>query len=297
MKAVAVLVIAAFLLAGCSSDKPKGSDVPTTTGTPTATQSLSATSSSTSPSSSPPVDPFPRQIAFTDCRGVAARFIWPGDSAPAGPEVPPGWETQEMVATDHHVQVVECQRIAIGPFERGPLHFLLEAHDKATIPQACIDFRGADIGDFRILRSLWVDDEEIVQFLKDTMGIPALYGTFSFTETPAGAPQGMLWNWGLPGQDTSSLAYSRVDTIPGGGTGLNRIAWHTSGAVNLLDLAEDEQRPAASTLNAVAKLHPPMMHAVPEAEAYTGVYSLVDHGDYTADIYRFGDLQCEQPLP
>jgi hypothetical protein len=201
-----------------------------------------------------------------------------------------------MVATDHHVTVLECQRISVGRFERGPIHFLIEEHDKIAIPQACLDYE-PEYDDFRVLRRLWLDDAELVQYLSESLGLPTLLGQFAFTRTPTDSVHGRTWTWKEPGQPESEIIYSRLETIPGGSASTARLVWHNGSAVTLMDFTEDEKRPAVSTLNTVVRLHPPMMHAVPEAEVYTGVYSLVDSGDYSGQIYRFGDLKCERPLP
>lgn len=292
-----VLLAFILLLSGCTEggqSKDDPSNQPAAGSDETADPS-NPTESSSKPGGGNSSIPVPLNLRLTDCVGVAVRFIWPADSAPAGAEVPPGWETAEAMATDHLVQLTQCQRISVGPFERGPVNVLLELHDKIAPPEACLDFGGQDYSDVQVLRKIWVDDPEIVSYLTASAGMPALYGEFTFAPSPTGGTGVFTWDWGVPGQAHSTLAYSRVDTVPGGSASTARIFWHNGQAAFLMDLHEEEDRPAVSTLNAVAVLKAPMMHPLPEFGAASGIYSLVDAGAYEAALQTFGGMACEQP--
>lgn len=293
------LVLALFftvIFSGCAghgaSNGPSPSESISTSWT-----SSSTGSSSEQTSTNEPVQPLPIELRMNDCRGIATLYEWAGNTAPDGPEVPPGWKQDNPPYTDHHTLILECGRVSVGPFERGPVRFLLETHTKANVPAACLDFGEGDQGS-EIMRTIWFDDEELVAYFATNWTMPVHFGVFDYQETDAGSVSVRKWTWGERDGPVSELDYSRSETAEGGAPFADRFFWYDGKSVSMMDWKEDTNQPLVTPYQTTGWFRAPMMQADAGVEAYAGVSALVDPGgSYVGTFQRFGDLECKDPLP
>lgn len=289
------LALAAILLvvglAGCNSSPPAPPEE-------TTSQSMTATttaSTDTSSSTAPPLPPLAFQLVLNDCKGIRSLYTFPGDTAPAGDEVPPGWEQEAPASTDQSVIIVECGRLSLGPFERGPIRMLIESHTKANAPPKCLDYEPA-VGEADVLRGIWFDDPEVAAYLAQEWNMAVHVGSFEYEETTQGGVSVRKWTWSEAGGPVSELDYSRTETAEGGNPSQQRFFWHSGGAALMLDLVMDDKQPLVTPYTTAGWFRAPMMQAEAGVELYAGVSSLVDPGAaYTGTFHRFRDLQCSEP--
>jgi hypothetical protein len=284
------LAITGLLLGGCLDSGSNPAQDPTGANT--------ETDGPTNPPSSndltPPIASIPTQIAWNECQGLEAALPHYNALVDVDDgETPPGWEPEADQDGRHYFMLNRCERVSIGPFERGPVSFLVEGHNRVNPPTPCREFN-AGFESFNVLLSFWIDDPEVGTFLRETYGLPIRIGRFSSQVTPL--PEGELhqWTWSSDG-DESTLAVKR----PGMGDDLSpyliRYVWHNETGVSLLDLHEDAVVPYTSTI-AEGMLAPPMKYAQGSMRPYTGFSPTWNHADHYGPIFRFGDMACKELL-
>ncbi len=263
-----------------------GSVEPTVSGEPPSTGDV--------PRPDPPLQ-VPAFISWNECQGTGASIPYANALMLDEGETPPGWEPSPDQNDFYSFYLNVCQRISLGSFERGPTMMLIETHNGVNPPPACAEFN-ADYGEFSVLLSIWVDDPEVAQFLRDTYGLPVRLGTASVEVTEAGDESVYKWTWqnGTSGQSELTVVH------PSGTTGrtpfVSRIAWHNGTGVSLLDLKQDLMLPHTFFPTAQGTLAPPMRYAERTPGPIVGLTSVWKAGDFYGPFYRFGDLECKQPV-
>jgi hypothetical protein len=171
---------------------------------------------------------------------------------------------------------------------------LLESHDKANVPSACLDYDPGEPS-AEIVHTIWFDDPQIVQYAIANFSLPGHVGVFGYNATTAGGVSAFDWTWHEPGGPVSEIRDSRTETIEGGNPSVQRLFWHDGHSVYLMDLTADDKQPLVTPVSNVGVFRDPMMQAgIP---TNSGLSSLVDPGAaYTATIHHFGDLECKQLL-
>lgn len=284
----------ALLLAGCLHASPGQHQASASS---TSSARTPEPSTSTAPSPNPTVS-FQGNLSLTDCQGIRVRFVWPANLAPTGDEVPPGWEAGGGTTSNYHVMLAHCGRVAVGPFERGPIDFLLEIHDRVNPPDPCLNYNG-DTYSALVMHSIWFNDQEVADYAKTQLAMPAHFGAFTFNSTDAPDFSVFKWTWQEPNGPISELTYSRADGPTGHSTPVDRVFWRDGKAASFMDWQMDDTQPLANSDTAVGWLRSPMLYAQSGNEFYSSsLATLIDPGGaYTGTIHRFGDLQCKQPLP
>ena len=163
------IVVAAFLvLAGCSS--PKEALPP----------SPSASETQTTTSSDPPIlvptpggneTSIPRTLLVGPCTSWSVSG--PTPPAPLRPSRPPnGWDERADPQGSFDLVAYTCERISVGPFERGPVHLLLEGHPNADFPEACEEDQVESPTLYHVVHLMGLDDPELVAYLNETYDLP-----------------------------------------------------------------------------------------------------------------------------
>lgn len=195
----------------------------------------------------------------------------------------------------YQFMVNTCQRVSVGGFERGPVSFMLEQHWGVDPPDSCRDFNpGFDQA--AVLLALWVDDPEVATYLRAEYHLPVEVGQVHEEVMPQDDMEIQTWTWQTEGAEQSTL----VVVHPGGSEGkaapTNRLIWHNGTGVSFLDLTSDRDLPQAFVPTAHGVLAPPMRYAQSGPTPFTGLTSTWKTSDHFGPFYRFGDLECKQPL-
>ena len=185
----------------------------------------------------------------------------------------------------------------MGSFERGPVTMLVEGHDQVEFPQKCITFKdGIDIID--VLVALWLDDQDIADYLTATYGIPTRVATFAPVREDVGGVPREGWTWSAEGGEPSELLFATQEADNGHAESVWRYMWHNGTAVSALDFSRSAQftgdNPAGLATHGTLKA--PMLFAQSGTEAYAGRGGLFIDASAEGTIYQFSDLRCEKPL-
>lgn len=206
-------------------------------------------------------------LVLGDCTGFsAAGPLMPSPVSPGGP--PPGWDPKPGLAAAGLLGF-DCRRVALGPYERGPVRLLAEVHDDFEAPGAC-DADGSHF-DGRVLASLLVDDDAIARELAQAHGMPVRQGAIA---APAVGPDGLVhWTWTEPGRPASTLSFAPGVGPAGDGRPL-RLFWPAAGGIGRLDLEMERYASTLATAGA-GDLHGSLLDG-----PFAG--SVQAHGPYTA---------------
>jgi hypothetical protein len=139
-------------------------------------------------------------LVLTDCAGVQV-FVRRAGPEPLGAR-PEGWPASEELRKVVGVRALRCERLALGPFERGPIHLAFDWHNDAQAPPGC----GGEAGrPANVLATAWTDDADVAAHLRGRLGVPAFLTTFETDRSPAGAGEWRAWAWG-PEDGRSTLS-------------------------------------------------------------------------------------------
>ena len=263
--------------------------------------------SSPSSASGPELDPEflspPASNGFfgNDCYGIGVFTYWPARTGPAGSEVPPSWEDTPATspgATSHYsLQLNRCERVSIGPFERGPVTFLVEGHDQADFPADCITSDG-HLNGVSVLAAVWVDDEAIADWLSDRYGVPTHVASFQpINETTAGV-RDIGWRWSVEGQAESVLHFPLVSEEHPRIQPTYRWLFHNGTSVTAMDWSDDYHPFTDFSLGVhmYGTLESPTVYARMGVTPFVGRGDAAEDGAFSVDFKRFGDLECKEPL-
>src|ERR1051325_8497988 len=196
-------LVGVVVLAGCFSHPHAGSPLPSSSSSAPRTSSSTMTSSPLPP---PTNGTFLQKLALSQCTGFyAVTEGMPKAVAPG--QAPSGWESTDPV---NSVSVVFmdgylCHRIHVGPYERGPIAMVWDAHDNADIPDACLQGTTGPTHS-QIFNVLLINDSQIATYLQQQYGLPAQYADIDVSAQSAAAPLVLRpWSWALPGQAASNF--------------------------------------------------------------------------------------------
>jgi hypothetical protein len=248
--------------------------------------------------SSPPDLPFPNAdgnvtvpLAFNQCTSISATIPFYQNLVDLDDgQTPPGW-TMDTVDDDRYfVLAAQCQKVFVGPFERGPVSIMFEAHGGITPPDACAKFN-AGYDDAKILLSLWIDDEMVGQYLQETYHLPITVADFSVASTPLGDMEANEWTWSA-GDQQSTLAGIHSGGQVGISEFLDRLVWHDETTLYFLDLSEERELSFTPAPTASGLFSAPMKFAQGSVRPFTGAASVSKMGDLHGPIHQFKDFQC-----
>lgn len=289
----AFLLAALVALAGCTA-----SHQPPTTASTSSTHATSTSASTTeSPTHGPPPPQnatYPHTIRLSECTGWDAFGEVP--TAPSTPALPQGWAAPPAGIT-FSFSGNECHRISVGPYERGPIHLVLESFGLGTVPDGCVPHNATASLSVDALHALWVDDDQVAAFLKQEFpGLPVYAADIQTSNTTTGALSSHDWSWGEHGKPASTLHVldegnrRPLDVVVG-----FRFFWFPSASdATFLDFIEQGRDPASTNRPVYGMLQPPTIYSA-TAPDYAGPGDWFDQGDAAGSFQAFGDLACKQP--
>jgi hypothetical protein len=254
---IATLLLVLLLIggAGCSQRASDGSG--TTSQAPGTSSGVSSTVTSTG---SPPGPELPGNRTIVDffgtsCDGFVMILDGPNALYPGRPVADWGQNPNSPDNEMQH-QVLRCERISWGPFERGPVYVIQEWQGNFDLPDSC---RGSNNGN-RALESIWFSDPDIARFAHDAYGMNAYSGTFSSDVESIGTSLKWTWTWA-----NGTNAASRVtvydpalgfnETIPY----LYRVYWGNGVGVSYMDYSFKFVHGQLGEIGAEGTLPAPMM--------------------------------------
>lgn len=293
MKRILALSLA-LLLAGCmGADSPKGPEdaqqppAPSTSTTGTAPPNLPSEPATNNASVGPPT------LQLNGCSGWDAFWDFLPSSQVPTTNTPPGWErTDPAPTTGTGVLVLRCEKIGVGPIERGPVTMMIDRHWNVDVPATCKQDAAAGTT-FGVLAKLYVDDQEVADYLRQAFGMPTGLLTMDFAESAAGPIIQHDVRWTADGgaeshltlvQDSTSVnhaqAYRTYWTV-----GERLVRWQLDLKLDGPDYAN---RPGRGTVAA-----PMLMAQV--SETFVGVADWFPSITGPSSVQFYEDYRCEAP--
>lgn len=285
----AALIVTA--LAGCLAGPPATPSSTTAASQPT-------TADETRSHVPPPSDDglaraVPRSFVWTGCHGMGTGIDLP-DGVLRGTS-PAGWTPSSGVGGRIDYDLLRCDRISWGTFERGPVHVIIESHGNATWPQSC-DLRPRDWAG--ALESMWFDDRDLAAWVNRSYGIPTFYATINDTTVAATSSEGFetTWTFVVGDQPASTLMTREIIAADRAQTGYSpRLAWSWSGGWSILNLTISYHTSSMGYLPAATgELFPPTLWSQVQIGAahITNAISYID-ADAEGIIRTYGDQECQ----
>jgi hypothetical protein len=193
-----------------------------------------------------------------------------------------------------------CNRVAWGPFERGPIYVMQEWHGYFTAPESCLTNHTGLVAR-RVLESIWFSDSQVADYAKSVYGMPAYFANFTSTALDVGgAASQYTWTWSTNGSAPSHVTYNEPqypmnETVTLG----YRLFWYSGIGVSYMDWYDTSDARSVSSFTPMGTFAPPMMwgsygptpdFVMPRGGNLEGKASL------KSTIFRFGDTECNKPL-
>lgn len=205
---------------------------------------------------------------------------------------PEGWSMGAAPVNELRVEAYVCQRVSIGPFERGPVGLLMEFFGLADGPAACLE------GDYNTLETptgVWTTDPEITAHLQ-TLGLPAANAAIRAAEEGL-VPDAIHWSFSEPGRFEATLDPS-VGPAPAEVVTphVYRMVWvNLAGGLTRMDLDLKTTSDAYAPHVVTGRLPEPFLYSRLGTDAYVGYGSALSAASGHGTIEAFADLGCESP--
>ena len=228
-------------------------------------------------------------LQFTSCAGWQLTAIYPMATHPG--HTPPEWAPgPEVLVGTVDAQGWTCERVKVGPFERGPVNVLFETHTKQRVTGACASAN--EVTFVQQLERLWIDDPEVGAFLSRHHGMPVQVADFHVVRDEADGVTRLAWTWDNAGGPSSAQAYDAGERAAEPALPL-RLFWQGAAGASSLDLRFTVQGPAQGDRLAFGSFSAPMLLADRPLVASPGQ---VLEGDFSGQLREFGDMSCERQV-
>jgi hypothetical protein len=233
-------------------------------------------------------------LQFDDCHGVRATQDIPTPVASAKP--PREWSGSTLPMVKVAVNIVFCERINFGQFERGPITILTEVHDNYSAAGECMN--GA-FDSAWVLSQFWLDDQEIVSSLQ-ALGMPAAVARFDWEiEEVVGGLEKWQITFSSDANAESELSVTEFGGNQSHFATVDRMFWENSaGGISLMDFGTDRSRNGENPVPIVqGKFESPFLFARFLGNPLVSARGQIDQTEtITAPIQTFEDFLCEEPL-
>lgn len=287
------LFILATALAGCS--KPGESPMTSSSSIPPVT---TTTTDNPTPGGPLPI-PMSRELQMTNCTSWYALAEFPVGAGPG--QTPPGWSPPSPTSLVTTVADFgyHCNRVSVGPYERGPVNLLFDTHNNASFPGNCTSNPqgGSGSTSFLVMAALFIDDSDIAGFLKSRYGIPAQVATFSMSDQPIGGATVHRWGWASPQGKPSSLTIYDDQKYATVTNTFDRFFWPRNDGIGVLEVDENGDGPAGPFYGRAVNgtMQPPMLLSALPGGTYAGDGKWFPTFHSGAKFALYKDRLCQQP--
>jgi hypothetical protein len=225
--------------------------------------------------------------AFQDCKITFTRFTWPGESGPGTP--PSSWGPSNAVGSSVYLELFNCAHVSWGPFERGPIRFIFEMHDKGKLPETCAVSGAALIVN---IERILVSDKDLSAYLHDSYGLPVEFSVIQTQTIVDTSGAHMAWSWNAKANTTSTLQSGSFPELEGPANTKERWIGMNGTGLTVLDVQGSYTN---SLQNGIVRgqLAAPMLYAsVVPSGLYAGVGDAATDYQASISITTYSDQQC-----
>jgi hypothetical protein len=238
---------------------------------------------------------------LTNCTAWYALARFPAGTGPG--EAPPGWGPPASTTPITSVATFgyHCNRISVGPYERGPVSLLLDTHNNAKFPTNCTSDPQGGTGStsFLVLASVLIDDPDVAAFLATAYGMPTQVAEVSTADQGAGDAVAHQWTWRTGSGAASTITVYDEGAYATAANVYDRFFWPRHGGISVLEIQEQGVGPAGPVFNRAVTgvLQPPMLLAALPGGAYAGDGKWFPSFDGEGKFGFFEDAACIKPGP
>lgn len=232
-----------------------------------------------------------KSIRITNCSGILTLNHLPTPLVDAKP--PGSWDGNGEPTVEVRLELHVCQRVSVGPFERGPVGLAIEVHDNQLAPGSC-----EAIGDFltsETLVRMLVSDSDISAYLQTEFGMSS--GTFAYDVTMS-TPETMGISLNVDGSESELSVLKR--SLGNGEAVVNdafRFYWANEyGGINLMDFMAETHTQSLHPPAVTGTLNAPFLAAESVGNPYVGYGQPFTSSNAEGTVTRFGDMECQNPL-
>ncbi len=210
-----------------------------------------------------------------------------------GDELPESWRKSGFTTAYHGYWVVECKRVAIETYERGPVSIVLEIHNNANPPDAC---GHEDRAFLWILRNAYVSDAALAEAFERTLGVPTQAAEITIRDEAESGINHTRVEWTTP-RGTSYLTTSYVEDRLG--PRLDELLAYVvdENRVNILVWTEEYKFPNFKSYETTGELTDESLHYRAYGSRYAGVASLLLDHTLSVDVVAYDNPTCEADEP
>ncbi|MES2153634.1 MAG: hypothetical protein V4510_00675 [bacterium] len=226
-----------------------------------------------------------------NCTGLEARSPFPTMTAPG--EIPQGWKAAPRAQSYVYDNLLSCDRVKLGSFER-PLLMVFDTADNAVPPPAC----DGPAVTTEIVHAIMVNDTAVASWLHDRYHLPAYAGTGHASAASAALVLGSHdWRWTITngtGTNRLSMNSTETDVIPF--EAAIRYAWPNGQGISYMQWNYTFKFPGHEFDPTTGQLYSPLLYATARPNPYVGEAQALYEINFDGRIHEFKDFQCEQPL-
>lgn len=184
----------------------------------------------------------------------------------------------------------ECERVSVGPFERGPVHIIWDGHNNADFPADCLLNETGFLREY-VLNVFLLDDAELATYLQQTYGLPAIYSKIQVDAPSSQAPRQLAWSW-QSGQQTSEI-HLIDDGSSSASTPGERMFWQRGTGIGRMDFLHHKFSPDTANRPGYGTLYPPMLQSDNPGGQFAGTVDYITT-DAQAVVSLYRDPLCKQ---
>ncbi len=268
MRVDVVLVVGLFL-SGCAGPEASGNPEPEPSGAGAENGADSITGEG-SVTRQPGIN---GPMSLDDCVSRGGTFFWPLNTAPGDP--PAGWGPPAFHYTSVTTHLYyECHRLNGTGLERGPVRFLMEAHNKVPYNDCTAGDRAFQLVPFR----MYAENADFATHVRENWGLEVMEVAFQRDATEVGEAVTESLHMTTPDgtQPILTMTYAFGQQTAYAGPEVDQFFWAHEGGIQswTLEFQADSHRP--STPLAQGSFHAPTILAqegLTEAPLATGFYT------------------------
>lgn len=222
-------------------------------------------------------------MALSDCEGFQTGSYWLSAAPPT--TNPEAWATGNP-GTRVILEGWTCNRLSIGPYERGPVHLLLEYTDGISPPENCSTPSSVSYS----LLSLGIDDTVLTSYLA-SLAVPAYRFNATVTNESLGSLTTREWMWGPDDKTQSAIRILDDDNQVTAARPVFRFFWSTLQGVAAMDWAYTGTEPTIGERVAIGVLREPMLTAKNQP-LYAALGAWFKETSMDGSIHYWSDQQC-----
>ena len=209
--------------------------------------------------------------------------------------IPSGWRYNTFATPLVRYDILVCDRVAIGPYERGDVALLFETNYGPEASESCLNY--TKNSRINLINGIWISDAELGEYLSSQLNHSVQTFTMTVEDERDSLPPQMHIFWQIDGITRGDLEfYGTPDDLET--TTADRVvyAWETADqGVGLWVMHVEDTDHQGGIVAASGKISSPHWNPNPASDDWLGGAS-ARTSNTSSEIFQFEDSLCEEPL-